>query len=466
MNNVAQLRTAPSAIPGILDRLRRTFDSGRTRPRAFRDAQLARLGKMLAEREGELLEALAKDLGKSRFEGWLAELDLVRKEIAHTRKHLERWMRPRKVSTPLTLLPGRSTIVREPLGVALVIAPWNYPVQLALGPVVAALAAGNCVVLKPSEVSAHTADALARLVPLYLDNDVVAVVQGGVPETTALLEQRFDHIFYTGNGQVGRVIMAAAAKHLTPVTLELGGKSPAIVEASADLAVTARRLVWAKFFNAGQTCVAPDYVLVDRRVKEGLLSELARTVREFYGDEPRRSKDFGRIINAKHHRRLVALLGDGKVVCGGQHDEGDRYIAPTVLSDVDPAAAVMADEIFGPILPVLAVDSVSEAITFVNARPKPLALYVFTGDRRVADDVLARTSSGGACVNDAVVHLAVPELPFGGVGESGMGAYHGKSGFETFSHRRAVLAKPTALDVPLRYPPYDDAKQAWIKRLS
>jgi aldehyde dehydrogenase (NAD+) len=445
--------------------LRRAFDSGRTRSLAWREAQLARLDALLVERQDQLLTALSADLGKSRFEGWMAELGFVRKEIAHARAHLGRWTRPEKVRAPLVVQPGRATVVREPLGVVLIIGPWNYPLQLVLAPLVAALAAGNCVLVKPSEVAAAASAALAELLPRYLDAEAVAVVEGGVAETTAVLAERFDHIFYTGNGAVGRVVMAAAAKHLTPVTLELGGKSPTLVDASADLEVAARRIVWGKFFNAGQTCVAPDYVLVDRRVEERLLELMKRALLDFFGADPRRSKDFGRIVNARHHARLVGLLGDGEIVAGGEHDAADRYLAPTLLRGVKPDSKIMADEIFGPILPVLPVGSMDEAVRFVNARPKPLALYVFTGKRGVAEDVLERTSSGGACVNDAVMHLAVPELPFGGVGDSGMGAYHGRAGFETFSHRKSVLSKPTAMDLPLRYPPYDERKQTWMKRL-
>ena len=458
--------SAPAAdIPGIVAGLRRTFETGRTRSLAWRDAQLARLDAMLVERQDHFLAALEADLGKSRFEGWMAELDFVRKEIAHARAALPRWLRPEKVKTPLAMQPGRSQVVREPLGVVLVIAPWNYPLNLSLGPLVPALAAGNCALVKPSEVAPATSAAIAEWLPRYLDAEAVAVVEGGVAETTVILEQRFDHILYTGNGTVARVVMAAAAKHLTPVTLELGGKSPTLVDAGADLDVAARRIVWGKFFNAGQTCIAPDYVLAHRAIHDRLLDALKRAVAAFFGDDPRRSEDYSRIVNGRHHARLVALLGEGQVVTGGTHDAADRYLAPTILRDVAPSSRLMADEIFGPILPVLPVASMDEAVAFVNARPKPLALYVFTGDGAVADDVLARTSSGGACVNDVVFHFAVPDLPFGGVGDSGMGAYHGRAGFETFSHRKAVLLRTSALDLPLRYPPYDERKQTWMKRL-
>jgi aldehyde dehydrogenase (NAD+) len=369
------------------------------------------------------------------------------------------------VATPLNQKPARARIVREPLGVVLVIAPWNYPVQLLLSPLVGAVAAGNAVMLKPSEVTVHVSAALARLVPRYLDPEAIALVEGGVPETTALLEQRWDHIFYTGNGTVGRVVMAAAARHLTPVTLELGGKSPCIVDDTADLDVAARRIAWGKFLNAGQTCIAPDYVLVAESREEELVGKIGQAIRSFYGENPRKTRDYARIVNERHHRRLAAFLGDGEVVIGGEADDAERYIAPTVMRHVDPSAPVMQEEIFGPILPVLPVRNVDEAISFVNAREKPLALYVFTADAAVEEQVLERTQSGGVCVNATIWHIANPNLPFGGVGPSGMGAYHGRASFETFSHRKSVVTKTTRLDPKIVYPPYGSLKTSLVKRL-
>jgi aldehyde dehydrogenase (NAD+) len=453
---------APGESPAAVHkRLRAAFDSGRTRPIEWRKAQLRALRKLLGEGERELLEALRLDLGKSPTEGHLTEVGFARGEVDHALRHLDAWVRPVRVPTPLLQQPGHARIHHDPLGVVLVIGPWNYPTQLVLAPLAAALAAGNAVVLKPSEVAPHSSRAVARLVPRYLDPEAVAVVEGGVPETTALLEEQWDHILYTGNGTVGRIVMAAAAKHLTPVTLELGGKSPAIVDRSADLDVAARRLAMGKFTNAGQTCIAPDYVLVDRAVERPLAARLRDTVRDFYGPDPRVSGDYGRIVNARHFARIVALLdgdGAGEVIFGGERDEAARYIAPTALSGTDPSAAIMREEIFGPVLPILPVDDVGEAIQFVNGRDKPLALYVFAEDETVADRVLAETTSGGACVNATVFHFAVPGLPFGGVGESGMGAYHGQAGFETFSHRKGVLVKSTRLDPSLAYPPYRGLK--------
>jgi aldehyde dehydrogenase (NAD+) len=458
----------PETPADVTKRLRAAFDDGRTRPVEWRRAQLHALRTMLAEGESELLTALARDLGKSAVEGFVTEIALVRAEIDYTLHHLDSWLRPQKVAIPAKQLPGRARIHRDPLGVVLIIGPWNYPVQLVLAPLVGALAGGNAAVLKPSEVAAHSSHALARLVARHLDPDAVAVVEGGVPETTALLEERFDHIFYTGNGTVGRVVMAAAAKHLTPVTLELGGKSPTIVDRSANLDVAARRIAWGKYINAGQTCVAPDYVLVDRRVEGPLCARLRDTVRRFYGPEPRESGDYGRIVNDRHFQRIVRLLDDegaGEVVYGGERDAEQRHLAPTGLRGTDPAAPIMQEEIFGPVLPIIAVDDVDAAIDFVSGRDKPLALYVFAESSAVVDRVVHHTAAGGVCVNHTVFHLAVPGLPFGGVGESGMGAYHGRATFETFTHAKSVLTKPTALDPSIAYPPYRGLKAKLLKRL-
>jgi aldehyde dehydrogenase (NAD+) len=350
----------------------------------------------------------------------------------------------------------------------LVIGPWNYPVQLVLAPLVGAIAGGNTAAIKPSEVAEHTSRALARLLPRYLDPSAYVVVEGGVVETTALLEQRWDHIFYTGNGIVGRIVMTAAAKHLTPVTLELGGKSPVIVDASANLDVAARRIVWGKYTNAGQTCIAPDYVLVDKRVEAPLLARIADTVRDFYGTDPRGSADLGRIVNERHFDRIARLAdadGAGEVVVGGDRDRTTRYYAPTALRNTDPNAPIMQEEIFGPVLPTLPVDDLDDAIGFVTARDKPLALYVFADDPVARDEVIDRTTSGGVCVNATLFHLAVPGLPFGGVGESGMGAYHGRSTFDTFTHRKSVLTRPTRPDPSVAYPPYSPLKARLLRKL-
>ncbi|MFF9642905.1 aldehyde dehydrogenase family protein [Kitasatospora aureofaciens] len=426
----------------VVKRLRATFRSGRTKPLAWRLDQLRALRTLLTEQSEAFLAALNADLGKGAAEAYRTEVAFTLNELDHTVRHLEEWLRPKPAAVPDAFLPAQARVVRDPLGVVLIIAPWNYPLQLALAPLVGALAAGNTAVVKPSELAPATSAAIARLLPRYLDPQAVAVVEGAVPETTALLEQRFDHIFYTGNGAVGRIVMAAAAKHLTPVTLELGGKSPVVVEPGVDLAVTAQRIARGKFLNAGQTCVAPDYVLAVGDTAPALAAELAAAVRAAYGDDPAGDPEYGRIVNERHFDRLTALLAEGRVVTGGSHDRATRYLAPTVLADVPPAAAVMQEEIFGPILPIITVPDLDAAIAFINERDKPLALYAFTDSDRTKQRLAEETSSGALVFGLPVSHLAVPELPFGGVGESGMGRYHGEYSIDTFSHAKAVLDKP------------------------
>jgi aldehyde dehydrogenase (NAD+) len=449
----------------LIQSLRKTFRSGRTRPLSWRVAQLRALRALVTENEETLGNGLRADLGKSSFEAWATEINMVVAEIDHTLDHLAGWMKPEKVHTPLLQQPGSGKIHKVPLGVVLIISPWNYPVQLALTPLVGAISGGNCAVVKPSEIAAETSAVLAELLPKYLDNDAFLVVEGGVPETTALLEQKFDHIFYTGGENVGKIVMMAAAQHLTPVTLELGGKSPCVIDSDADLKVAARRIVWGKFTNAGQTCVAPDHLLAHRSIADRLVKLIGETIQEFFGEDPSQSEDYGRIISDRHFARLTGFLESGSVVAGGTVDPETRYFAPTVLREVAADSPIMGEEIFGPILPVLEVDSLDEAIDHINARPHPLALYVFTSNPRTAQRVLDETTSGGACVNDTLMHLAVPDLPFGGVGASGMGAYHGRASFDTFTHRRSVLSKSTRVDPSLRYPPYNAAKRKWVKRL-
>jgi aldehyde dehydrogenase (NAD+) len=455
---------SPVDIPDTVKRLRATFESGRTRPLEWRRAQLQALRAMLVEREGALLGALAADLGKPATEAYAADVGFLFADLDMACKHLRSWTRPQRVRAPMIVQPGKAQIVQEPSGVVLIIGPWNYPVQLTLAPLIGAIAAGNCAVVKPSEVAPHTSAALARIVPEFLDPECIAIVEGAVPETTALLAERFDHILYTGNGRVGRVVMEAAAKHLTPVTLELGGKSPVIVDADVDLDVAAHRIAFGKFLNAGQTCIAPDYALVARGRESELVDRIASTISEFYGADPEASPDYARMVNEHHFDRVVGLLDGATVAVGGEHDRPKRYIAPTVLTDVAPSAPVMQEEIFGPLLPVLPVDDLDAAINFVNERDRPLALYVFTRRADAARDVVARTSSGGACVNATMFHVAVPALPFGGVGPSGMGAYHGRASFDTFSHAKSVLTRSTRVDPKLGYPPYTSRKDRIIRR--
>jgi aldehyde dehydrogenase (NAD+) len=452
-------------ISSIVQQSRQAFDSGITRPLSWRKTQLETMITMLEKHQDELSAALKVDLGRGVEEAWLYDIGFTITEVKLMLKNLKKWTAPRKVPTPMVTKPASSMRVPQPLGVVCVIAPWNYPVQLLLIPAAGAIAAGNAVVMKPSEVSSETSRVLAKIVPLYFTDKAVAIVEGGVQETTELLKQKFDHIFYTGNGAVGRVVMRAAAENLTPVTLELGGKSPTIVDASANIAVAARRIAWAKYVNAGQTCVAPDYVLAHKSIANELVEAIRTSITEFYGEDPHASKDYSRVISPKHFSRLTSLISSGKVAIGGQSEQAERYIAPTVLVDVDQNSAVMQEEIFGPILPVLEVGSIDEAIGFVNSRPHPLALYVFAQDNSVNEKVVAETTSGGVTVNGTIMHMTGPYLPFGGIGESGMGAYHGQSGVDVFQHLKPVLKRSTMLDAPLAYPPYTKRKFSILKKL-
>lgn len=448
--------------------LREVFDAGVTKPVAWRRRQLDGLRRLLVQRAQELEAALFDDLRKSPVESEVSEIGFLVAELDHTVKNLRRWLRPKRVGAPAALLPASAKVMREPLGVVLVIAPWNYPVQLLLGPMIGALAAGNAVVAKPSELAPATSALLARLIPQYLDPRAVAVVEGAVDETTQLLEQRFDHIFYTGNGTVARIVMAAAVKNLTPVTLELGGKSPAYIDDGVDLKTAARRIVWGKFLNAGQTCVAPDYLLATKQVAAELEPHLIAAIGELYGADPKSNPDYGRIVNNRHFTRLTGLLGDGRTALGGADtaDEDALYLPPTVLMDVPRDSAIMAEEIFGPILPVVTVDSVDDAIGFISSGDKPLALYVFSDSAKVRRRFLTETSSGAVGFGVPAVHLSVPGLPFGGVGESGMGAYHGEWSLDTFSHRKAVMSKPLNPDtLQLVYPPFTEGKEKLIRRV-
>jgi aldehyde dehydrogenase (NAD+) len=465
---ISQGMTPVADIPGIVGRVRAGVAAGLLDSAESRVTQLRQLRRLLEDNEQQISAALADDLGKPSIEAYTTETSFVIGEAKHAIEHLAAWMQPQRVRVPLTLRPATARVIRQPLGVALIMAAWNYPIHLTLAPLVGAVAAGNAAVLKPSELAPASSSLLSEAVPRYLDERLVQVVEGGVDEATALLAERFDHIFYTGGGAVARIVMRAAAEHLTPVTLELGGKSPAIVAADADVDVAARRITWGRFTNAGQTCVAPDYVLVTRAVEDRFLGAVLRSVHDFYGENPEASADYGRIVNDRHFDRLTRLLDAGgyeAVVTGGSGDRGDRYLAPTVLAGVSGDAAVMQEEIFGPILPVIAVDNVDAAVTFVNERPRPLALYVFTGDSPTADRIIERTRSGGVAVNHTMIHLGVPELPFGGTGASGIGSYHGEAGFDTFSHRRSILSKATKPDPSLTYPPYKRWKEAILRRV-
>ncbi|MFD5232459.1 aldehyde dehydrogenase family protein [Streptomyces qaidamensis] len=428
----------------VVGRLRATFNTGVTRGLDWRVNQLQRLRALLVENEQELIEALWADLRKNPAEAKTQEIDFTVGDIDETLANLENWLQPRPVEVPAHFGPTTTAYTTyDPLGVVLVIAPWNFPLHLLIDPIIGALAAGNTVVAKPSEISVHTSAVASRLLRQYFDADVITVVEGGAEETTALLAQRFDHIFYTGNGAVGRIVMAAAAKNLTPVTLELGGKSPVFVAPDADVDEAAKRLVGGKFGNAGQQCIAPDYVLADPATAAALVPALRAAVEAQFGTSPQTAADFGRIINERHFDRLTRLLDSGRVAVGGQHDRDDLFIAPTVLTDVDPASPVMQEEIFGPIIAVVEVEDLDAAIAFINERDKPLALYAFTESEATKSRLVNETSSGGVAWGQPLMQLLMPGLPFGGVGESGMGRYHGRYSLETFSHLKGVA------DVPL-----------------
>ena len=451
-------------LPSLIARQRAWLARGLTRPLAFRLAQLERLEQALEARADRLAAALQADLGKSPSESYTTEIGLVLSETRHARRHLPAWMAPQRRRTPPLTWPSRGAVHPEPLGLALILGPWNYPIQLLLSPLVGALAAGNGAVLKPSEFAPQTAVALAELIAATFPPEYVTVVPGERDVAEALLRERFDAIFFTGSTAVGRAVMTAAARHLTPVTLELGGKSPCLVCADAPVMRTARRIAWGKFMNAGQTCVAPDFLYVDRRIRDALVEAIKTSLREFYGDAPERSPNYGRIVNARHLARLTGYLDAGRVVHGGQHDVATRFLAPTLVLDPPWDSPLMQEEIFGPILPVVTFDDLEEALARLRTRPTPLALYVFAADRAVQERVLAGTRSGGAAVNDVVTHMIGADLPFGGLGESGLGAYHGQASFDCFTHYRSVLRRSLRFDSNLLFPP-PRANLATLKRM-
>ncbi|XP_054995638.1 aldehyde dehydrogenase, dimeric NADP-preferring [Sorex araneus] len=444
-----------TSISDVVQRARAAFNSGKTRPLQFRIQQLEALARMIREREKDIADALHADLNKNEWTAYYEEVLYVLEETEYMIKKLPEWAADEPVEKTPQTQKDESYIHSEPLGVALIIGTWNYPFNLLIQPMVGAIAAGNAVVLKPSELSENMAQLIATIIPQYLDKDLYPVINGGVPETTEVLKERFDHIFYTGSTGVGKIVMTAAAKHLTPVTLELGGKSPCYVDKDCDLDVACRRIAWGKYMNSGQTCVAPDYILCDPSIESQIVEKIKKSLKEFYGEDPQKSRDYGRIVSSRHFQRVMGLLQGQKVVHGGTGDAATRYIAPTILSNVDPQSPVMQEEIFGPLLPIVHVRSLDEAIQFIKQREKPLALYVFSNKDQVIKKMIAETSSGGVTANDVIVHITVHSLPFGGVGNSGMGSYHGKKSFETFSHRRSCLVRPLKDDeaIRARYPP-------------
>jgi aldehyde dehydrogenase (NAD+) len=439
------------------------FSSGRTRDISFRQDQLRTLKKMVRENESAILEALRLDLNRPALEGYGGDVAVVINEIDHALKHLSCWAKPRRVRTPIAFFPARSLVLREPYGLALIIAPWNFPFQLTFCPLVGAIAAGNCALLKPPMAAPQSEKLIAKLVRDSFDPAYISVVEGGAETAEALLAERFDYIFFTGGPATGKHVMQAAAKYLTPLTLELGGKNPCIVDADCEIGYAARRVVWGKFFNAGQSCMAVDYLLVDRRIRQALLDRIAQVIIEFYGSDPERSPDYGRIVNDGHFIRLVGLMKGCRIVAGGQTNPASRYIAPTVLEGISMNAPIMEEEIFGPLLPVIEYDDLSQAVAIANSRPRPLALYFFSRDRSKQKQVLREIPAGGGCINDTVIHETAG-LPFGGVGESGMGRYHGRASFDTFSYERSIVTNGFLFDIKLRYPPYA-GKLKWIRKL-
>lgn len=438
-------------VPALMQKQRAFFATGKTKDINFRKMQLQKLLDSMEKYEKALLKALHKDLHKHEIDGYGTEVGLSVAEIRMMLKNVEKWAKPKRVSTSLFHFYATSKIYHDPYGEVLIISPWNYPVLLLIQPLAAAIAAGNTVVLKPSEISANTSAVLVQMIRETFSEEFVAIVEGGVEVSQALLAEKWDYIFFTGSSQVGKIVYQAAAQHLTPVTLELGGKSPCIIDSNLHLTYSAKRFIWGKFMNAGQTCVAPDYLLVDRKIKDKLLPKMKEVVKELYGEDAQKSSTYGRIINAKHFERLQKMLEPNKIIFGGKTDAADRYISPTFMEVEDWNCPVMQEEIFGPILPILYYDNIEEAIQKINAQPKPLAMYIFSENKALINKVLTETSAGGGCINDTLMHLGSHSLPFGGVGDSGIGAYHGKYSFDTFSHEKSILNKSTLVDVFIRY---------------
>ncbi|MEH2037374.1 aldehyde dehydrogenase [Nostoc sp.] len=457
------ITTELSNIGNIIETQRDFFQTGKTKDVNFRIEQLTTLKQAIIEHEQSIVEALKADLHKPEVETYLTEISVI-KDIDYAIKNIQNWSKPKKAAVSWDFFSYSAKIYPEPLGVVLIIGPWNYPFQLIISPLIGAIAAGNCAIIKPSEIASHTSDVIAKIIAKHFDPAYLAVVEGGVEASQKLLAEKFDHIFFTGGTAVGKIIMAAAAKYLTPVTLELGGKSPCIVDTDINLEHTVRRITWGKFINAGQTCIAPDYLLVNKTIKKDLIDGLEKSLKEFYGDNPVNSPDYARIISQKHFERLVSFLKDGKVVIGGENQPSERYIAPTLIDNVSLEDSVMQEEIFGPILPIIEYTDITEAIALINSRPKPLALYLFSQDKNLQKRVLQETSSGGVCINDTVMQVGVSSLPFGGVGDSGIGNYHGKASFDTFSHKKSVLQNSFWLDLKWRYAPYQ-GKLPLIKKL-
>lgn len=455
----------PENVTHILKEHGRFFHTNQTKDLHFRLQQLQILKETISKYESKITEALQADLGKHPFESYTSEIGFVRHSITHTMKRLKKWAKPKKVKTPLTLFPSKSMIRYEPYGTVLIIGPFNYPFQLLIEPLIGAIAAGNCVVLKPSELVPNVSAVITEMMETTFDSSYIRSVEGGIETNTSLIHAPFDYIFFTGSVPVGRIVMEAAAKNLVPVTLELGGKSPVLVDKSADVKAAAKRILWGKTLNSGQTCVAPDYLMVHEEIKTDLIDEMKQTLSAFYGQKMEDNKDYGRIVSDRHFTRLNTILEKEKdqIIFGGATNSDTRFMEPTLI-EANWASPSMEDEIFGPLLPLLTYRDLDEAIQSINKLSKPLALYLFTSDKQVEEKVLTEISSGGVCINNTVTHLANPDLPFGGVGNSGMGAYHGENSFITFSHKKSVLKTSTKINVPLLFPPYNDKNFKWVRR--
>ena len=450
-------------IQALVTAQRAYFSTGATLPLSTRKAALQRLREAIQRREGDICDALRSDLNKSPTESYMCEIGMTLSELRFVERHLDGWARDRRHLTPLAQFPAKSLTVSEPYGVVLIMSPWNYPFLLTMEPLIGAIAAGNCCVVKPSAYSPAASAVIRDILAECFPPELVSVVEGGRAENQALLDQKFDYIFFTGGVEVGREVMAKAARHLTPVTLELGGKSPCVVDATAKLDLAAKRLVFGKLLNCGQTCVAPDYLLIDRQVKDRFLALVKKWITAMYGQNALDNQGYVRMINQKHFDRVTGLIDPAKVVFGGKSDRSTLKIQPTVLDNVYPEDPVMLEEIFGPVLPVLAFEDVQEALDFVNARPRPLALYLFSRDKKVQQLFLRRASFGGGCINDTIIHLATSRMGFGGVGNSGMGRYHGRDSFDTFSHGKSVVKKSSLIDLPVRYAPYTPVKDRLLR---
>ncbi len=452
-------------IAKIVDSQRKFFLSGQTRNVDNRIQQLQKLRKLIEKHESEISEALKKDLNKSQFEAFATETGVLLAELDEAIKKTPKWAKPRSVSTPLLHFPAKSYILPEPYGLVLNIAPWNYPLQLSISPAIGALAAGNTCIIKPSELAPATSELLAKMINNNFSSDVLHVIEGGIAETQALLENKWDYIFFTGGTSVGKLIYKAAAENLTPVTLELGGKSPCIVDKNVNMKIAPRRIAWGKYLNSGQTCIAPDYLYIHKDIKEEFVVALKKEIKTFFGESPITNEEFGKIINKRHFDRIKGYLEGQDVIFGGKFDEANLKIEPTFVDNPSPDAPIMQEEIFGPILPIIEFSDVNEVCQFINNRPKPLALYIFSNDSAFQKKILRNTSSGGVAINETIMHITNGKLPFGGVGDSGIGAYHGQHSFDTFSHKKAVMHRSNLIDVALRYPPYKNRSLKDLKTI-